>query len=180
MQTNNSNNKSEQGINIVDLLLYFASKWKWFLLSVIVCGGFAWYKYACAPFVYFRSATVIIKDPSNKASTAGLDRYDNFINKVNVANEVLQFRSKQLMAEVVKRVRADVSYQVKDGLRHNELYKQSPVQVSFTDATDAQYAPFFGPSSEFRLQLLPASGARLFCGIRLPSWGRCFPFASWQ
>ncbi len=140
MQTNNSNNKSEQGINIVDLLLYFASKWKWFLLSVIVCGGFAWYKYACAPFVYFRSATVIIKDPSNKASTAGLDRYDNFINKVNVANEVLQFRSKQLMAEVVKRVRADVSYQVKDGLRHNELYKQSPVQVSFTDATDAQYA----------------------------------------
>ena len=45
--------------------------------------------------VYFRQATVIIKDPSSKPYTAGgLNRYDNFVNKVNVANELLQFRSK--------------------------------------------------------------------------------------
>ena len=67
---------------------------------------------------------MIIKDPSNKASTAGLDRFDNFINKVNVANEILQFRSKRLMREVVQRVHADISYQVQDGLRHNELIRR--------------------------------------------------------
>ena len=39
MQTNKSTvNKDEQGINLVDLLLYLASKWKWFLLSVLICG----------------------------------------------------------------------------------------------------------------------------------------------
>ena len=43
MQTNNATNKADQGINLVDLFLYFASKWKWFLLSVVVCGGLAWY-----------------------------------------------------------------------------------------------------------------------------------------
>ena len=59
--------------------------------------------------------------------------YDNFINKVNVANEILQFRSKKLMREVVRRVHADVSYQVKDGLRYNELYSRSPVAVAFPD-----------------------------------------------
>lgn len=126
-------NKTEQGINVVDLLVYFASHWKWFLLSVLVCGGIAWLMYARSPLVYFRSATVIIKDPSNKASTAGLDRFDNFINKVNVANEILQFRSKKLMREVVQRVHADVSYQVKDGLRYNELYSRSPVVVTFPE-----------------------------------------------
>ena len=99
MQTTSNNNRNEQGINVVDLLVYFASKWKWFLISVLVCGGLAWLSYARSPLVYFRSATVIIKDPSNKTSTAGLDRYDNFINKVNVANEILQFRSKKLMRE---------------------------------------------------------------------------------
>lgn len=139
MQTNNATNKADQGINLVDLFLYFASKWKWFLLSVVVCGGLAWYNYARAPFVYFRSATVIIKDPSNKTATTGLDRFDNIVNKVNVANEILQFRSRKLMREVVKRVHADVSYQIEDGLRTNELYTQSPVQVGFPDALPDQY-----------------------------------------
>ena len=139
MQTNNATNKADQGINLVDLFLYFASKWKWFLLSVVVCGGLAWYNYARAPFVYFRSATVIIKDPSNKTATTGLDRFDNIVNKVNVANEILQFRSRKLMREVVKRVHADVSYQIEDGLRTNELYTQSPVQVGFPDALPDQH-----------------------------------------
>ena len=92
--------------------------------------------------MYFRSATVIIKDPSNKASTSGLDRFDNFINKVNVANEILQFRSKKLMREVVQRVHADVSYQIKDGLRSNELYNESPVLVSLPDALPEQSFSF--------------------------------------
>lgn len=142
MQTNNSSNKNDQGLNIVDLFMYLASQWKWFLLSILICGGIAWYNYARAPLVYFRSATVIIKDPSNKASTSGLDRFDNFINKVNVANEILQFRSKKLMREVVQRVHADVSYQIKDGLRSNELYNESPVLVSFPDALPEQSFSF--------------------------------------
>lgn len=142
MQTNNSSNKNDQGLNIVDLFMYLASQWKWFLLSILICGGIAWYNYARAPLVYFRSATVIIKDPSNKASTSGLDRFDNFINKVNVANEILQFRSKKLMREVVQRVHADVSYQIKDGLRSNELYNESPVLVSLPDALPEQSFSF--------------------------------------
>lgn len=142
MQTNNSSNKNDQGLNIVDLFMYLASQWKWFLLSILICGGIAWYNYARAPLVYFRSATVIIKDPSNKASTSGLDRFDNFINKVNVANEILQFRSKKLMREVVQRVHADMSYQIKDGLRSNELYNESPVLVSLPDALPEQSFSF--------------------------------------
>lgn len=141
MQTNtkSSNTQSEQGINLMDLFAYFASKWKWFLVSIVICGSIAWYEYAKAPFVYFRSATVIIKDPSNSTTTTGLDRFDNLINKVNVANEILQFQSKRLMREVVRRVHADVSYQIKDGLRWNELYTQSPVRIGFPDAMSEQY-----------------------------------------
>lgn len=139
MQTTN---KSSQSLNVVDLTMYLVSKWKWFLISIVICVGVAWLKYARAPFVYFRSATVIIKDPSNKTSTAGLDRYDNYINKVNVANEILQFRSKELLREVIQRTHADVSYQVKDGLRMNELYSLAPVSVSFVDATKEQGMAF--------------------------------------
>lgn len=142
MQNDTQSNKNEQSINLLDLLMYLASKWKWFLLSVLIFGGIAWYKYATAPFVYFGSATVIIKDPSNKTTTTGLDRFDNFINKVNVANEMLQFNSKRLIREVVSRTHADVSYKMKDGLRNVELYTKSPVAVSFADMLPEQYVAF--------------------------------------
>lgn len=131
MQNNNSSHKNEQDINLVDLFVYLLSKWKWFLLSILIFGGVAWYHYAKSPLVFFRSATVIIKDPSNKTATTGLDRFDNYINKVNIANEILQFRSKRLMREVVQRLHADVDYRKESGLRMNELYNRSPVNVTF-------------------------------------------------
>ncbi len=131
--------KNSQDINLKDLFFYLLARWQWFLVSMLIFGGLAWLKYARTPFTYFRQATVIIKDPSNKTYTAGLDRYDNYINKVNVANEILQFRSKKLMQEVVRRVHADVSYQYKDGLRTSELYATAPVAVCFPDATPETY-----------------------------------------
>lgn len=135
MQTNSTNGRNDQDINIIDILMFLLSKWKWFVISIIVFGGLAWFHYARTPKTYFRSATVIIKDPSNKISSAGLDRYDNYINKVNVANEILQFRSKKLMRDVVSRVSADIDYKVKEGLQMTELYKKSPVSVRFLETT---------------------------------------------
>ena len=43
MQSNSQSNKNEQGVNLVDLSVYLLSKWKWFVLSVLVFGGLAWY-----------------------------------------------------------------------------------------------------------------------------------------
>ena len=159
MQTNSSM-KNEQSVSLVDLLVYFASKWKWFLLSILVCGGIAWYNYARAPLVYFRSATIIIKDPSNKTATSGLDQFDNIINKVNVANELIQFSSKRLLREVVQRVHADVSYQVEDGLRKRELYTKSPVLVTFLDAMPEQGCSLtLTPTDEKTVTLSDIAGA---------------------
>lgn len=142
MQNNNSSHKNEQDINLVDLFVYLLSKWKWFVLSILIFGGMAWYHYAKSPLVFFRSATVIIKDPSNKTVTTGLDRFDSYINKVNIANEILQFRSKQLMRKVVQRLHADIDYRKEDGLRMIELYNQSPVNVTFINVLPERYIGF--------------------------------------
>lgn len=159
MQNNNLSGKNEQSINLVDMFVYLLSKWKWFVLSILFFGGLAWYYYAQSPLVFFRSVTVIIKDPSNKTSTAGLDRYDNYINKVNVANEILQFRSKRLMREVVQRLHADVDYRVEKGLRMNELYNLSPMQVSFFNVLPERYFSFVvTPKDETSVELSEIEG----------------------
>lgn len=144
MQTDNTTGKKNDALNVVDLFFYLLSRWQWFLLSLVFCVGLAWYWYAKASLVFFRSATVVIKDPVNQptTSTAGLERFDNYVNKVNVSNELLQFQSKHLMSEVVKRLHVDVDYEVKQGLRTVELYKKSPVEVRFSDADSTRYIAF--------------------------------------
>lgn len=130
MSSDNRNTQSK-GPNLADILLYLLSKWPWYVLSIAICIAIAWYQSATSPFVYFAQTKVIIKDPSNKTSTGGLDRYDNSINRVNVTNEILQFRSKRLLQEVVARTRADITYTTRQRLRDVNIYGVSPVEVTF-------------------------------------------------
>lgn len=142
MSNNHNTTNREQGLNINDLFYYLLSKWKWILLSVIIFGTLGWYRYATAPEIYYSAATVVIKDPSNKTVTAGLDRFDSYINKVNVANEILQFRSIAMMEDVVERLHLDIDYTMEDGLRTTNLYTNSPIQLSLKDVLPERYFSF--------------------------------------
>ncbi|MDE5668352.1 MAG: chromosome partitioning protein ParA, partial [Duncaniella sp.] len=152
-------NQSRQpkGPNLIDILLYLLSKWPWYVLSLVLCLSFAWYHYATAPMVFYAQTKVIIKDPSNKTSTGGFDRYENSINRVNVTNEILQFRSKRLLQEVVARTRADVRYFTREGLRNVNIYGESPVEVIF---------PTIRPSASFTLSLTPVDSVSARLSLR--------------
>lgn len=139
-----------KGPNLTDILLYLLSKWPWFLLSLTICIAFAWYRSATSPLVFYAQTKVIIKDPSNKTSTGGLDRYDNSINRVNVTNEILQFRSKRLLQEVVGRTRADITYSTRQGLRDVNIYGVTPLEVTF---------PALSPKASIAFTLIPVDSA---------------------
>ncbi len=159
MSTHQSKVNNEQGINLADLLFYLLSKWKWFVLSVIIFGALGWYRYAKSPEIYFSTATVIIKDPSNKTVSAALDRFDNYINKVNVANEILQFRSIEMMEDVVERLNLDIDYTMKDGLRTTNLYSRSPVQLTVGEVLPERYFSFkLTPVSEEKVIIFDVEG----------------------
>lgn len=115
-------------INPVDIVMYLLSRWYWFVLSICVFGGYAWYQYAKTQRVYSRSATVMFKDAAR--NNAGLDRLRTYTPTTNVSNEILQFKSHKLMRDVIERLHADVCYVVMDGLREKELYTEAPVKVT--------------------------------------------------
>ena len=46
----------EQGINIKDILWMCLSRWYWYVLSLAVCCGFAFYQILKTPKVYQRNA----------------------------------------------------------------------------------------------------------------------------
>ena len=119
-------------INPIDILLYLLSKWYWFVLSIALFGGYAWYQYSKTPYYYSRSATVMIKGASRQMRGNGLDRFQT-TSYTNVSNEILQLKSYQLMRDVVTRLHANIDYVVMDKLREKELYTQAPLQVRFVD-----------------------------------------------
>ncbi|MCQ2065788.1 MAG: chromosome partitioning protein ParA, partial [Bacteroidaceae bacterium] len=125
-------NRTDGSVNLVDLFFYLLSYWYWFVLGVLVCAGYAGYKYATSNFEYVSNATIIIKNPSNTRMSTRLDAYSNLINRTNVSNEILQFRSKRLMTEVVRRLDANVNYEYEVKLRRVELYGNTPVKAIFS------------------------------------------------
>ena len=131
--------KNESSINLLDVFFYILSYWYLFVIAIVICVGVQMYRYAKAPFVYSSTATVMIKDPSNTRSSTKLDAYSSMINRTNVSNEILQFKSKRLMTEVMNRLGANVSFKENVGLRQVELYKDTPVSVIHSENFDNQY-----------------------------------------
>ena len=126
--------EEEKSVNIVDVFMYLIAHWKWYLLSILLFGGCFWYFYCKTPFVYSRVAIVMIKTPTNSRSAMQLYGSNDFMGQINVASEILQFKSKELMRKVIGRLQANVSYMVYDGLRPRELYTEAPIRVAFLDA----------------------------------------------
>ena len=106
-----ANKKNDSSsVNLLDLFYYLLGYWYWFVLCVLLVAGYQYYRYEKTPFLYRSAASVVIKNPSNTLSTVRMDSYNNLINRTNVSNEILQFRSKRLMTLAIKRLRADVEY----------------------------------------------------------------------
>ena len=134
--------RSEQEINLIDIVQMFKRNWHWFALSVFLCGSIAFLYLKSTPKVYIRKASVLIREDSK--SGGGLSESSAFADlsffggKRNVDNELLIFQTRHLMEEVVRRLRLDMSYKIKSGLRLDELYTQSPVSVSFPEVEASQ------------------------------------------
>ena len=129
--------EDEGGITMRDLLSIVVNHWKWFVLSlgVLLMLG-TLYVLRITPS-YSRQASVLIKEDRNGTRQA-MDIASTFsemgmgMGRVNVNNEILSFQSPDLMLEVVRNLKLDVSYRSKGMFHDYPLYGSSlPVTVSF-------------------------------------------------
>ena len=101
---NTSDATFQSGFNLRDYLAACASKWIWFLVSVIVICGFAYYKVIRKMPVYLRTEQVLIKDEDSGNSIDGIaSAFSSFgLGRVrsNVYNEIITFKSPALMTLV--------------------------------------------------------------------------------
>ncbi len=137
--------ENESELSLSDLLLILRRYWYWFALSVLLCCGVAYVYLQWAPKVYTRTASVLIKDNTKGGAlseSAAFEDLNLFNVKRNVDNEILVFKSKQMMMNVARRLHLDISYTEKVGLRTLELYTKSPVILQFPEAEESQMFTF--------------------------------------
>ena len=113
--------------------------WYWFLLSVLVCVSAAQFYIWKTAAVYTRSASVLINE--DKKSGLDISQFMD-VNMVstprNVDNEVLVFKSKYLMKEVIEALALHIDYTHIRPLRTVDLYKKTPLQLHVLDNADTQ------------------------------------------
>ncbi len=130
---------SQNDFSIKDIIFLFLSKWYWFVISVIFCLACAMAYLLRTPATYTRSASILIKEDS-KGKSMSSDISSTFSNmgllktNTNIENEMVNFKSPDLMYEVVRRLHLDVNYST-DGRFHREvLYgDRLPLEVSFCE-----------------------------------------------
>ena len=126
---------AEDFIRLQDLWGMFFQKWYWFALSLFVALATASLYLLSTPNVYTRTAAILVKDDSkNNSSASAMNEFADmgiFKSNTNINNELLTLKSPTLMTEVVKRLGLNEIYTVRRGLKRIELYKSSPILVTY-------------------------------------------------
>ncbi len=135
---------------ILDVLL---TQWHWFALSVFLCLGSAYIYVKTVPVIYKREAIVQLKSKVKTEEAFNEKQMFDDTNN-NIDGEILVFKSRLLMGEVIRRLRLEIGYSVDDGLKDRDMYTDMPLKISFPDSTFIKPA-FFSiiPSSNDRFRI---------------------------
>lgn len=132
---------SESQVNLLDLLRYLLSYWKWYIVSMLFFLGYFTYDYYKTPYLYMRTATVMLRTADNTPETVRLQRNVTLVKNEGAA-EIIQLQTREIIRSVISRIQADVSYTVKNGLRRKELYADMPIKISFLDLKESDMFSF--------------------------------------
>lgn len=146
---NNTQQQQADYLRLQDLLAICISKWKWFVLSLIVFVGLAVIYLLVTPPVYTRTTSLLIKE-GDKKGVSSLSTVVNafadmgiFNTNVNVSNELSSIQSPDVILEVIRRLNLDIAYKTDGDYHKKTLYGRTlPLKVTFKDLAYNDFSTF--------------------------------------
>ena len=151
-------------IRIQDLWSMFVPKWYWFAISLFITLTIAVLYLLSTPPIYTRTAAILVKDNSkSSSSTSAMNDFSDlgiFKSNANINNELLTLKSPTLMTEVVNRLGLNETFTIRKGLKNVDLYKVSPVTITFCDKIEVplSFTIKFSSKEAFAISELEISG----------------------
>ena len=115
-------------------------RWYWILLFALIGGAAAYYMTGRQNYIFEKTASVIMRESSKESSSdrikvdLGMDS-----GAANLANESFILRSSTVMRNTVEDLALNVSYWKRQDLRQIDLYKDSPITVTFDDIAENRF-----------------------------------------
>ncbi|GAA4444692.1 tyrosine-protein kinase [Ravibacter arvi] len=125
-------NSTEEEFNLGEYVQRYLRYWYLFPFFIGLAAAAAWYYFQVTQPVYKSTASLLIKD-EKKGVRAGADdilsELSSFSGNKLVENEIEILRSRNLMEQVIKDLKLEVSYSISSGLKTIDIYKKSPFRV---------------------------------------------------
>ena len=141
----NENQKdSYLGFSLTDFLHLVLKNWYWFIISIVVCLAAATFYIKKTPKTYVRTATILVKD-SRKGGNSDLIAFSDVAGvntRKSVDNELVILKSNKLRHDVARRLRLDINYTDKVGLRPRNLYGISPIAMTIINDNETDSFAF--------------------------------------
>lgn len=146
------------------------SKWRWFLLSLVICMGIGTFYILRTQPKYERSMEILVKDQEGGGGAADIAGAFSSLGLVssntNVNNELISLLSPATIQEVVLKLGLNYVYSLKGFPRSTSLYGSNlPFLVACVDIPEQK-------SAGFRIEIKPDGSARMYRFYRNTPDGR--------
>lgn len=133
-------------INISEVLHTTLMRWPWIILSVVFCVSLALLYVLRTEPTYTRNAELVLRQDGKGKSLGALSDFADMglmSTRTNLTDEVNKFQSPDIMADVVRRLKLDVSYYTEGTFHNNILYGATlPLTVEMPGLTETEAASF--------------------------------------
>lgn len=118
----------EKALEIRYVIAKYIRYWPWYILFtfLFVTATFLFHRYTVDEFEV--TGSLVIKNSSTPESRI-LDRSNIFNAGINLENDILRLRSKNMAREALDKLHFDVEYFAKTNIKDIELYDRSPVRI---------------------------------------------------
>lgn len=120
--------KEEKSLEIRYIITKYIRYWPWYVSFIVLflIGTFLFHRYTADEFEVTGSMVV---ETNTSPEARVLDRSNIFSTGINLENDILRLRSKNLAREALRKLHFDVEYYAKTNIKAIELYGRSPVRI---------------------------------------------------
>ena len=123
-------NPKEHISDIKDYIFRVLANWKWFVLSIVIAFGIAYYYNISAPRLYGLSSTIAVKEKTNPLFSTGTNiafNWGGVSDKVESIRKALTSRSHN--EKVVRKLNFYIDYLQEGRFRKEDVYGKTPFKL---------------------------------------------------
>ncbi|MET0945521.1 MAG: polysaccharide biosynthesis tyrosine autokinase [Flavobacterium sp.] len=134
---------AENNFNFREELEHYVIYWKWFILSIVLmlACSYSYLRYSIPQ--YKTVATILLKDEKKGGMSSELSTFTDLAmlsgGKNNIDNEIEIFKSRKLIESTITKLGLNVSYFSKGRIKVEEIYKNSPIEILFSEVPESFY-----------------------------------------